>query len=573
MLTLIKLIHTLNRRIDQTTANLEDRSKVRLHTICAVLALSLSSMGSIPAGANTLDRSGIRHSLQLQTPSQIAQNPQPQATPAAPAAPATPVAPVAPVPPTPASNAGGKLLNNLKLPEKASDVQITTTKDISLQEALDLAFRNNREVQAARLTVDKSLASVREAEAAKSLQIGLNSTLQAQGAPLLTERAPNQITDIAGDIQGRVEATYSLINQPLDKRIKSASKQVEFDKFDLRRIEQRLKGEVITAYYDLQQADSTSIINQATIKDATRSLSDAQLQEKAGVGTKFDILRAQVLLATANQDLSNSQGQQATARKKIAQLLSIDENTEFRSSAAVRELGAWDKSLEDSILIAFKNRPELAQQLARKDILSFQDEIRGDDSAQVGLFANYNLSKTITNNNPLQDGYSFGARLNWNFWDGGGSSARAKQRSVTDEISDNQFTTERNRVRFEVEQAYSNLGTSRKNIVTSTQALKQAEESLKLARLRFQAGVGTQTDVIQAQTELARVRGNRVSAILNYNRALSGLRTATVTEWGLRDWETGWFEFQKTQCLTLNSQFPPINPYPLGKCLKNLNNP
>jgi outer membrane protein TolC len=41
--------------------------------------------------------------------------------------------------------------------------------------------------------------------------------------------------------------------------------------------------------------------------------------------------------------------------------------------------------------------------------------------------------------------------------------------------------------------------------------------------------VGTQTDVIQAQTELARARGNRITAIINYNRSLSILRTATVT--------------------------------------------
>ena len=75
---------------------------------------------------------------------------------------------------------------------------------------------------------------------------------------------------------------------------------------------------------------------------------------------------------------------------------------------------------------------------------------------------------------------------------------------------------------------FNSLGTNKKNIITSTQALKQAEESLKLARLRFQAGVGTQTDVIQAQTELARARGNRITAIVSYNRSLSILRTATV---------------------------------------------
>jgi outer membrane protein TolC len=147
---------------------------------------------------------------------------------------------------------------------------------------------------------------------------------------------------------------------------------------------------------------------------------------------------------------------------------------------------------------------------------------------QVDLVASYGLDKSITSNTSAQDNYSLGAQIRWNFWDGGAAGARSSKEKVSQEINENQFTTARNQIRFEVEQAYSSLGSSRTNIGTATQALKQAEESLKLARLRFQAGVGTQTDVIQAQTELARSRGNRITAILNYNRALASLRTATV---------------------------------------------
>ena len=495
----------------------QHQPKLKFQAICAVLALSLASWGQIEvAEAKSLDLAGIRHSLQLATNNQskldrspsriVAQNSTNQ------------------TPPKPTSSRDGEPINNIKSPTK---VQITNTKPITLQEALDISARNNREVQAARFTVTKSQSDVREAQAAKNIQVGLNSTLRAQGAPVIANLRPNQDGSLTTDLQGTVEASYSLVNQTLDKRITSTKAQVEFDRLELIRIERRLKGDVITAYYDLQQSDSASIINQAAIKDAARSLSDAQLQEKAGVGTKFDILRSQVQLATANQELTNSQGQQRTARKKLAQLLSFDDTTEFQAADAVRQLGSWDKNLEQSILLAFEQRSEIRQQAVRKQLVSFQDEIRGDDSAQVNLFANYNLGKTISNNSPVQDGYSLGARLSWNFWDGGGSAARNNRRRINDDISDSQLITARNQVRFEVEQAFNSLDTNLKNIATSTQSLQQAEESLKLARLRFQAGVGTQTDVIQAQAELAKARGNRITAILNYNRALSTLRTAT----------------------------------------------
>ena len=362
------------------------------------------------------------------------------------------------------------------------------------------------------------------------MQVGLTGSLQNQGSALIIGTQSPLGNSTSTDVRGQLQATYNIFSAGRNQSsVRAAEEQVRFDRLDLLRVEQLIRSQVLTAYYDLQAADSAVIINQAAVTDATRSLSDAQLQQRAGIGTKFDVLRTQVQLATANQDLTNSRGQQQTARKKIAQILVVDNNTEFTAADPVRETGSWSYSLEDSIVTAFRNRPEAKQQLVLRNV-SEQRQIVASaaDLPQVDLVASYGLGKSISSNTSAQDNYSLGAQLRWNFWDGGAAGARSSQEKVNQEISENQFTTTRNQIRFEVEQAYSSLGSSRTNIGTATQALKQAEESLKLARLRFQAGVGTQTDVIQAQTELARARGNRITAILNYNRALASLRTATV---------------------------------------------
>jgi outer membrane protein TolC len=538
MLTLIKLIHTLNKQIELNRAgasfSLEHRqSKIRFQAICAIIALGLGGLGQIQtARAKSLDFAGIRQSLQrpanLQSdstpisshqtslPQLIVQTTTPTTT------------PTTPPPPAPA-NSNIKLPNDLNLPKTGQEVQITKNKSLTLSEALEIAFRNNREVQAARLSIDRSRTGIREAQSAQAIQVGLASTLQNQGSPIIFGNQ-SILSNSNTDVTGRVEASYNILDAGRNQsNVRAAEEQVKFDTLDLLRVEQKIRGDVIAAYYDLQAADSSVIINQAAVTDATRSLSDAQLQEKAGVGTKFDILRAQVQLATANQDLTNAQGQQQTSRKRIAQLLVVDNNTEFKAADTVRELGTWGYSIEDSVVLAYKNRPEVKQQLVlRRASEQQQISAAAADSAQVNLFADYTLGKNLSPTGPFQDSYSLGARLSWNFWDGGSAGARSSREKVSQEIFENQFTTTRNQIRFEVEQAYYSLGSNKNNIATSTQALKQAEESLKLARLRFQAGVGTQTDVIQAQTELARARGNRISAILNYNRALSNLRTATV---------------------------------------------
>jgi outer membrane protein TolC len=55
-------------------------------------------------------------------------------------------------------------------------------------------------------------------------------------------------------------------------------------------------------------------------------------------------------------------------------------------------------------------------------------------------------------------------------------------------------------------------------------AVEEAQASLQLARLRFQAGVGTQSDVLQSVTDLTTAEVNRLAAILDYNRAIVDLR-------------------------------------------------
>jgi outer membrane protein TolC len=80
-----------------------------------------------------------------------------------------------------------------------------------------------------------------------------------------------------------------------------------------------------------------------------------------------------------------------------------------------------------------------------------------------------------------------------------------------------------NSLRLQVEQAYNNLVANKAGIKTTTDAVKQAEETLRLSVNRFQAGVGTQTDRISAETDLTRARGNQITAILGYNRAITQL--------------------------------------------------
>jgi OMF family outer membrane factor len=293
--------------------------------------------------------------------------------------------------------------------------------------------------------------------------------------------------------------------------------------------------DVSTSYYDLQEADQQVEIFQAALSEALQSLKDAQALERAGVGTRFDVLQSEVDAANAKQDLTQQLSRQEVARRSLAQRLSLAQATEITAADEVKSAGTWGLSLEQSVVEAFKNRAELEQQLVQRDI---GEQQRRNALSQLGpqitARATYGVENFFTGsgeNSILStegNGFFRNASLTLNatmsLFDGGVARAQARQQEATIAIAESQFVTARDQIRFQVEQSYSTLQASSENIQTTTLAVQRAEEALRLARLRFQAGVGTQTDVIQQQTALTRSRVNSLRAILDYNRSLAQLQ-------------------------------------------------
>lgn len=217
--------------------------------------------------------------------------------------------------------------------------------------------------------------------------------------------------------------------------------------------------------------------------------------------------------------------EQEIARRQLVQLLSLSESVDVGAADPVQRAGDWTLSLEESIVLAYKNRVEFQQQLEQRTISQQQRRVAiADGQPQIGLFANYQFLNEFNESFGILSGYAAGARVRWNFFDGGAARAAADQQQANQAIAETRFAQTRNQVRLQVEQGYKNLRASARSIETATAALAEAREALDIAQLRFQQGVGTQLDGFNAQSDLIRAEGNRLRAILNYNRAIATLQ-------------------------------------------------
>ena len=419
--------------------------------------------------------------------------------------------------------------NPLSLPTNPAEVEIDKSPVITWEQAVELAYRNSQSLQAALLTLEQAEAALDEANAARlpTVSAGANITSQENNGSTIPGLGRVGESTIDTTLSGSVDVAYDVLTGgSRAASIEAAQLQQQVSALSVETQQEQIRLDTTNLYYALQEAGEQIRINQSFLNEAERNLRDSQLRQEVGVGTRFDVLRAEVQFANARQSLIQSQSQQRIARRDIARLLNLPPTASLEATP-VSVADTWPLTLEESILLAFQNRAELEQQLLQVDISEQQRRIAlAAVRPRVSLFANYSLQGQLDNNDGFEDNYSFGARFNMTLFDGGAARASARQQELSGEISEQQFGENLDQVRFDVEQAYFNLESNQENISTSQVAVAQAEEALNLANLRLQAGVGTQLEVLTAQSELTQAQVNNVAAILGYNRALAAIERA-----------------------------------------------
>ncbi len=431
----------------------------------------------------------------------------------------------------------------LVVPTTPSQVKIERVQPITLKEALELSDRNSPTIAEARIAVERTKAQLDQAIAARNPTVNAqvnydysnsaqvtagNIARQPQFDILLGLVLPRASSSIGHTANSTVGINYNIYTSgQVDANIRAAENTLRAAEADFNRIAQTTRLSVATAYYNAQNADGQVRIRDQQVKNAERSLQDTEALERAGVGTKYDVLQSQVQLANARQSLSSALGSQATTRRELARQLSYPPNLDLLPADEIKPADDWKPSLEETILLALKNRSELDVQRLQREVA--RDNAKSALAAlgpQVGLFANFDQYKNLNQVGGVALGYSAGFRINWTLFDGGVANARANQAEADRALSEVRFTAAGDQARFDVESAYNSLKANREQIDSATLSVKQATEALRLSRLRLSAGVGTQLEVLQSQDALTQADVNRLNAIVGFNLALVQLQRA-----------------------------------------------
>jgi outer membrane protein TolC len=242
----------------------------------------------------------------------------------------------------------------------------------------------------------------------------------------------------------------------------------------------------------------------------------------------LELNNARTPLATARQDL-------VIAQQRLVQLMGYDEPPTTRNNLALdlsTPLRAfnYDSTLAQALLTAESCRPELASILVAGKL---GDEAiivaKAGTKPSIQAFAAYDAVSRVQSRNagdPYHGGLA-GVQFQWPIFDGGltrGRVAEAKARRL--EIAENTNELMRQIV-LEVRTEWARMVEARNILQIQSGNVKTGVRALELANVRFGAGIGSQVEVLSAQTALTDARSFYADALRNYSVAYSRFLRAT----------------------------------------------
>lgn len=292
--------------------------------------------------------------------------------------------------------------------------------------------------------------------------------------------------------------------------------------------------EVRVAYYNVLLAEKEIVVSEAAVELLQKELEDNQRRFNAGTVPRFNVLRAEVELANARPRVSRARNAYRIAKNHLVNLLGYRVPGDVWEDIPLQLGGTLDAprftlGVPEALARALEHRPELvaarlAEHLRREDVLS----ARAGYLPRLQGYAGYGARKSSFSSE-LDDtvhGWEVGVQATWNIFDG--ALTRGKVTEAQARLEKARLETEdlARRIELEVRTAYSGLIEAWEVLESQKKVVEQAEEALRLARARADAGTGTQLDVLSAQTALTEARTTDVRARRDYAVALARLERA-----------------------------------------------
>jgi outer membrane protein len=397
-----------------------------------------------------------------------------------------------------------------------------------LPEAIAFALQNNPRLRSARAAIERARGQEQVAFAPFLPQVDLLGQYGATSGTLAPGIPGPTGFLLASGIQTRnyaqTEAALQWILYDFGRtggRYRQAVSRERITELQLARAGQTVEFDVTVAYTDVLLARASRRVQVDAVRRAEATLNDSAARRRGGVALKEDVLRAEVQLSESREAL-------VLAREG-------EFNALARLNYAMGRNGGWPLevidlesqrlppgALADLLELAARQRPEIGlvrqavaaahegRQAARGEFLPriFVRAVAGRADGQ-GVVTGWQEGAGLHIESPL---YSGGRHQ---------GDMRSAEAEIEGALADAQAILDG--ISLQVNLAYRGVVAAGERIELARTAIVQAEENLRLVRVRYRNGNAIPTEIVDSEAALTRSQQRFFSANYSYLAALARL--------------------------------------------------
>lgn len=406
------------------------------------------------------------------------------------------------------------------------------TLELDLDETIQRALLNNPSVKIAEYNRKAAKADYSAAKSARGISISINHDSNRGGY------ADNQYDVLSGASLGkRIGNTHSnsvTASLPLftGGELQGQIGQAKANYRSMLSAEEQayieMKETATDGYFTMLDAGNMKTLCQESVDRLQAHLDNVIAQYNVGIVARADVLRSEVELANAKQELISAENGYDVAEASLNNIIGTPLSTTLVLKDSLQYV-PYDNDMAYCLAYSEEHRPELKQAEYAIDAAEAALVVaRSGHMPKVSAVAGNYWGGTDESNWPGDDNdhWSVGVTASMNIFDSGVTWSKihaaqenlAKAKETQRQVQD--------AVELEVRTDYLGMREAEKRISTTQVAVAQAEEDYHIAVVRYQAGVGTNIDVMDAQVALTEAKTNYVKALYDYNTSKAALNTS-----------------------------------------------
>lgn len=248
-----------------------------------------------------------------------------------------------------------------------------------------------------------------------------------------------------------------------------------------------------------------------------------QRRREEGLLTRADALQAEAELRAAEAGVADAERAVRRARQELALQLGWDPEVEAVPADSLRPPDPGPpvdgfRAARRSDLRALEADRRAAEARARQANYAFLPAVEA--FARVESHATGPLESDGTD-------WTAGVALRWNFFSGFGRFAERDRARAAEVIAETRYEDALRTARAEVDQARRAVSAARRAAAAMRAAAAAAEEGRSLIRRRFEEGLATAADLLQAEARASLMRSRAVEALADYHVSVARLEFVT----------------------------------------------